>query len=182
MKKLLLGAIVGGILVFAWQTLSWTVLNLHAKEYQQAPGQDSVTMNSLNSLFSETGQYYIPHGKEGATAKEMQEMQKNMQGKPWAVVSYHKAYDENMMTNIIRGLLVALISVFFVCWILMKQINSSFASTFFSTLLIGVVGYLFIPYSMNIWFQVPGAMTNLVDTLVAWGLCGIWLGWWLNRK
>lgn len=181
MKKLFIGAIVGGILVFLWQTLSWTVLNLHAKEYQQAPAQDSV-LNYLNSQFSETGQYYLPHAKEGATAKEMQEEQKNMQGKPWAVVSYHKSYDENMVNNIIRGLLVAIISVFFVCWILMKQTNSSFSSTFFSTILIGVVGYLFIPYSMNIWFQVPGALTNLEDILVAWGLCGLWLGWWLNRK
>jgi hypothetical protein len=182
MKKLLIGALVGGILIFLWQTLSWTILNLHANEYQQAPGQDSLTMNSLNSIFSETGQYYIPHAKEGATTKEMEEMQKNMQGKPWAVVSYHKAYEMNMVINIIRGLLVAIISAFFVCWILVKQTNSSFATTFFSSLLIGVVGYLFIPYSMNIWFQTPGAITNLADALISWGLCGLWLGWWLNRK
>jgi len=48
---------------------------------------------------------------------------------------------------------------------------------FFSSLLIGVVGYLFIPYSMNIWFQTPGAMTNFADALICWGLCGLWLGW-----
>jgi predicted cobalt transporter CbtA len=48
MKKLIIGGLVGGILLFLWQTLSWTVLNLHAKEYQQAPAQDSV-LNFLNS-------------------------------------------------------------------------------------------------------------------------------------
>ena len=116
MKKLIIGGLVGGILLFLWQTLSWTVLDLHGKEYQQAPAQDSV-LNFLNSQFSETGQYYLPHGKEGASTEEMQQMQKDMQGKPWAVVSYHKAYDMNMVTNIIRGLLVAIISAFFVCWI-----------------------------------------------------------------
>jgi hypothetical protein len=181
MKKLIIGGLVGGILLFLWQTLSWTVLNLHAKEYQQAPAEDTV-LNFLNSQFSETGQYYLPHAKEGASTEEMQQMQKDMQGKPWVVVSYHKAYDMNMVTNIIRGLLVAIISAFFVCWILIKQTNTSFATTFFSSLLIGIVGYLFIPYSMNIWFQAPGAVTNFVDTLIAWGLCGLWLGWWLNRK
>ena len=182
MKKLIIGGIVGGILLFLWQTLSWTVLNLHAKEYLQAPGQDSLTMNSLNSIFSETGQYYIPHAKEGASTEEMQQMEKDMQGKPWAVVSYHKAYNMNMVTNIIRALLVAIISAFFACWILIKQTNTSFLTTFLSSLLIGIIGYLFIPYSMNIWFEAPGAATNFVDVLVAWGLCGLWFGWWLNRK
>jgi len=144
MKKLIIGGLVGGILLFLWQTLSWTVLNLHAKEYQQAPAEDTV-LNFLNSQFSETGQYYLPHAKEGASTEEMQQMQKDTQGKPWVVVSYHKAYDMNMVTNIIRGLLVAIISAFFVCWILIKQTNTSFATTFFSSLLIGIVGYLFIP-------------------------------------
>jgi hypothetical protein len=75
MKKLIIGGLVGGILLFLWQTLSWTVLNLHAKEYQQAPAQDSV-LNFLNNQFSETGQYYLPHAKEGASSEEMQQMQK----------------------------------------------------------------------------------------------------------
>lgn len=180
MKKLLIGALVGGILVFAWQTLSWTVLNLHAKEYKKVANQDSV-MNYLSSQFSEDGQYSLPREKENATAKEMEDFQKSMQGKAWAIVSYHKAYNTDMMMNIIRGLLVAIISAFFVCWILMKQ-KTSPGNTFISSLLIGVVGYLFIPYSGYIWYQTPGATTNLIDAIVSWGACGIWLGWWLNRK
>jgi hypothetical protein len=178
MKKLLIGAIVGGILVFLWQTLSWTVLSLHEPEYKQAANQDAV-IGSLNQL--EEGQYLVPRSDPKASMKEMEEYGKSMEGKPWAVVTYHKSYKMDMTMNIIRGLLVQIISAFFVCWILMKQ-NSSFGTTFISTLLIGVVGYLFITYSLYIWYQTPGAMTNLVDALVSWGLCGLWLGWWLNRK
>ena len=87
-----------------------------------------------------------------------------------------------MVTNISRALLAAIIAAFFASWILIKQTNTSFLTTFLSSLLIGVVGYLFIPYSMNIWFQAPDAVTNFIDVLIAWGLCGLWLGWWLNRK
>ena len=180
MKKLLIGALVGGILVFGWQTLSWTMLHLHDPEYKQASNQDAI-ISSLSSQFAEEGQYMVPRANEKASAKEMEDFQKNMEGKPWAVVTFHKAYKADMMMNIIRGFLVALISVFLVCWILKKQ-TSSFGTTFLSCLFIGLVGYLFIPYSGHIWFQTPGAMTNLIDALVAWGVCGIWLGWWLNRK
>jgi hypothetical protein len=48
--------------------------------------------------------------------------------------------------------------------------------------LIGLAGYLFIPFANKVWFQAPGLKTNVIDTLLSWGLCGIWLGWWLNRK
>ena len=181
MKKLVIGAIVGGILVFAWQTLSWTVLNLHAKEYQKAPSQDTI-MRFLNTQFTETGQYMIPTVDENATAEERQKVMDAMQGNPWAVVSYHKAYTTNMVNNILRGLAVSIISVLFVCWILASNPNRSFGGIFISTMLIGIVGYLFIPYSAAIWFETPGTITNFIDTLMSWGFCGIWLGWWLSRK
>jgi hypothetical protein len=178
MKKLIIGGLVGGILVFAWQSLSWTILNLHAAEYKQAPNQDAV-IGSLGQL--EEGQYMIPRVNDNASTKEMEDFQKSMEGKPWAVVNYHKSYDIDMTMNIIRGLIVAIVAAFFVCWVLMKQ-TSTFGTTFISSLLIGVAGYLYIPYSGHIWFQNPGATTHLIDAIVSWGLCGLWLGWWLNRK
>lgn len=180
MKKLLIGALVGGILVFAWQTLSWTMLNLHEAEYKQAPNQDAL-ISSLGQL--EEGQYMVPRANDNATQKEMQDFQKKMldEKKPWAVINYHKAYETDMTMNIIRGLLTAIIAAFFVCWVLMKQ-KSTFGTTFISSILIGVAGYLFIPYSGHIWFENPGATTHLIDALVSWGLCGLWLGWWLNRN
>jgi hypothetical protein len=104
-----------------------------------------------------------------------------MKGKPWALVNFHKAYDANMVTNIIRALIACIVLAFFVCWVLMKNTNSGFLTTFISCILIGVAGYLFFPYSGVIWFKNPGAMTYLIDALVSWGLCGLWLGWWLNR-
>ena len=178
MKKLLLGALVGGIIVFGWQSLSWSVLNLHGPEYKQAPNQDAI-IGSLGHL--EEGQYMIPRTNENASRKEMEDFQKSMEGKPWAVVNYHKSLESDMPMNVVRGLIVAIIAAFFVCWILMKQ-NSTFGITFMSTLLIGVAGYLFIPYSGHIWFENPGATTHFIDAVVSWGLCGLWLGWWLNRK
>ena len=181
MKKLLIGAIVGGILVFGWQTASWTFLNLHGKEMQQAKNQDSI-LNYLNTQFSEDGQYVIPRANDNASQKEMEDFQKTMTGKPWAVVTYHKAYKADMVMSGIRGILSTILGVLFVCWVLMKQTSVSFGTTFISCILIGIAGYLYIPYAGHIWMQVPGAMKNFIDVLISWGLCGLWLGWWLNRK
>lgn len=181
MKKLLIGALVGGILVFIWQTLSWTVLNLHGNEYKKAADQDNV-LNYLNGQFTEDGQYYMPHIGDNATSEEREKMGEAMKGKPWAVISYHKAYDATMIGNILRALIASIIAAFFVTWVLMKNVNSTFLVTFLNCILIGLAGYLFIPYAGHLWFENPGATTNLVDVLLSWGLCGVWLGWWLNRK
>jgi hypothetical protein len=182
MKKLIIGALVGSLIVFGWQTISWTIMKSHDQEYKQAPNQDAV-ISSLSSQLTAEGQYMIPRANVNASTEEMEEFGKRMldEKKPWAVVTYHPAYNANMMMNIIRGFLSILIGLFMVCWVLIKQ-NSTFGTTFMSALFIGLAGYLFIPYSGHIWFQTPGAMTNLVDVIVAWGVCGIWLGWWLNRK
>jgi len=183
MKKLLIGAIVGCLIVFGWQTISWTILKSHDQEYKQAPNQDAV-ISSLSSQLSEEGQYMIPRANAGASQQEMEDLQKKMidEKRPWAVVTYHKVYDSDMVMNIARGFIATLISLFMVCWVLMKQTTSTFGTTLISCLFIGIAGYLFIPYSGHIWFQTPGAMTNFIDVLVAWGVCGVWLGWWLNRK
>lgn len=181
MKKLVIGAIVGGILVFLWHTLSWTVLQLHQKEYQKAPNEEAI-VQFLNGQFKADGQYMVPTVDPKASAEEREKVTAAMMGKPWATINYHSAYNANMGTNIARGLLVDIIAVFFVCWVLMKNTNSTFSNTFISTLLIGIAGYLFIPYANYIWFPSPGATINFIDVLVSWGLCGIWLGWWLNRK
>jgi hypothetical protein len=181
MKKLIIGALIGGILIFLWLTLSWTVLNLHGKEYQKASNQDEV-MPFLSSHFTHDGQYRLPMIDQNASSEEHQKFMDSMKGKPWAVVSYHASYDADMVKNILIGLVAAILAAAFVCWILMKNTNSSFGTTFISCVLIGLAGYLFIPFSNRIWFETPGLKTNVIDTLVSWGLCGIWLGWWLNRK
>src|SRR5688572_13057956 len=129
MKKLLIGALVGGILVFLWQTLSWTVLDLHANESNKAPGKDSI-ISLLSSQFSEDGQYMVPTVERTASREEMEKFSENMKGKPWALVSYHKTYDMEMAPNITRTFIAALIAAFCVCWVLMKKSHTSFLITF----------------------------------------------------
>lgn len=181
MKKLVIGALVGGILVFLWQTLSWTALQLHNKEYGKAPGEEAI-MQTLNSQLKEDGQFRVPAVDENASSEQMEKIMADMQGKPWAIVSYHKAYKADMVTNILKGLAAAIISALFVCWILTTNPNRAFGGIFIATVLIGITGFLYIPFNNHIWWEASGAVTNLIDVLISWGLCGIWLGYWLKRK
>ena len=181
MKKWIIGAVVGGILTFAWQTLSWTILDLHRNGQQYTPKQDSI-LQFLNSQFAESGDYFLPTTPVGASQDEMEKLMAESSGKPWAKISYHTAWNANMTANIIRGLLVNIIMVAMMMWILMKMGDPSFTAIFISCLLAGLMAFLNFPYASYIWYQGGGIRADLLDALLQWGLCGVWLGWWLRRK
>lgn len=180
MKNILIGGAVAGLLLFLWQTLSWAVMDLHAKEYQATPAEDTLLASLAAHLTP--GQYMLPRAPQNASWEEVEKKQAEMTGKPWAVINYHKSFDTNMPKNMIRGLLSCMIAMTLVCWIFSQYKQPSFSKLLISSNCIGLAGYLFIPYSLNIWYETPDATTNLMDTVVGWGMAGAWLGWWVPRN
>lgn len=180
MNKLIIGAIIGGLLIFVWQFLSWSILNIHAPQQRYTPKQDTI-LAFLNEQFSEDGFYYMPGLPEGASGEEYQKAMEINAGKPWAQIYYHKSWNANMNMNMLRGLIVNIVAVMLLIWILMKFKENNLTITLLSALSVGIISYLTTNYTTSIWFETP-SMPDLIDAIAAWGLCGIWLGWWLNRN
>ena len=181
MKKLIIGAIVGGILTFGWQTLSWTALDLHRSANEYTPKQDSI-LQYLSTQFSEDGSYFLPTVPKGASAEESEKLMASVEGKPWAQISYHTKWNGAMGMNIFRGFLVSILMVALLIWILQKIPNPDFSTIFISAICVGLIGFMHFPYSTYIWYETRDIRANLMDALVMWGLCGAWLGWWLRKK
>jgi len=180
MKKLIIGSIVGGLLIFIWQTLSWTVLQLHDSALAYTPKQDSV-MQFLSTQFSADGSYYMPRLEKTASSEEMQKHMESMKGKPYALLQYYQSYDMSMGANIAKGLVINIIMVAFLCWILMRMTGNP--GTIFTTcLFIGVIVFINSPYTGHIWYPRADIMAHFIDALVSWGLCGVWLAFYLKKK
>lgn len=180
MNKQLVGTLVAGLILFIWQFISWNVLQLHQSEMQYTPKQDQI-MEALTQLDLEEGHYMIPTVADGASMEDQEKLMENMIGKPWATVSYHKAFEVNMGMNMTRGFLLDLVSAFLLVWILMKFRENNFMTSLLASLAVGAIGYLTIPYLHQVWMETDST-GYLIDTIVAWGLVGAWLGWWLNRN
>ena len=179
MKKLIIGALVGGLLLFIWQFLSWTKLNVHRAEFGYTANQDAV-IAALNENLEE-GTYMIPGMAPGATKEEQTAAHESAIGKPWALINYHNSYDTNMTMNMIRGFLVNVLAAFLLCWIFLNFRELSMKTAVLSAMAVGVIGYLVISYIDSIWFG-GSSIGDLIDAIAQWGLCGAWLGWWLNRE
>jgi hypothetical protein len=179
MKKLLIGALVGGIILFFWQFLSWTVLGTHNNMQSYSPKQTEV-LQFLDQTLDE-GFYYMPGLPEGSTMEENEKLLAENKGKPWAQVYFHKAENTSMNANMARGVLIDILAVLLVIWVLSKLGQHSFQEVFLCCLAIGLASYLTTAYTNGIWFQTR-TMGDLIDAIAGWGLVGAWLGWWLGRK
>lgn len=182
MKRIIIGSLVGAILVFGWQSVAHMFMHHHDSAYKPAANQENV-IASLSTMFKEEGQYLVPRPQPNASEEDMQKYDESMKGKPWAMVVYHPSYENNMGSAILRSFTTALLCVALFIWILGRN-PGSFSTIFLKSLGIGFFAYLFVWYNQNIWMQTPWDVTKgeLIDLLVAWGLCGLWLGWWLNRN
>lgn len=181
MKKLLIGALVGGILLFIWQFLSWTVMDLHRSAYQYTDKQDAI-LSFLNTQFDKEGSYMVPSLPPGATMEQHEEAMKTYGGKPWAVISYHQSMNTNMGANMIRGLIVDMLIVAFFCTLISRMNALNFVAILISSLFVGMIVFFMVPYTNHIWFKGADLMAYFIDCLVSWALVGIWLGWLYGRK
>ncbi len=179
MKKQLIATLVGGILLFVWQFLSWALLNVHGAEFTYTANQDRI-MEVLSQNLEE-GQYMLPTAPPNSTPEQQQAIMESSTGKPWATLTYHKSMSADMGMNMLRAFAIDLLSVFLLVWLLLQSANLQFKSALLSSLAVGVIGYLTIPYLNTIWFE-ESSNGHLVDAVVQWGLVGVWLGWWLTKK
>lgn len=181
MKKLIIGSLVGGIIIFFWQFLSWTVLNLHYNAHQYTPNQDAI-LQTLSTQLDKDGGYIVPGLPPDATREQHEAAMESGKGKPWAVITYHQAMNGNMGMNILRGLIVDILMVAFFCSVISRMNALNFISILVASLFTGMIVFLNVPYTYHIWFQTFDLLAYFIDMLLAWGLCGIWLGWWYGRK
>lgn len=181
MKKALIGALVGAILVFGWQTIAHTVMHHHDAGYKTVPNQDSVIAGFTN-IFKQDGQYFVPLLDMKATSEEREKWMKSMEGKPWAMVTYHSSFKGDMITPMIRGFATAFLCVLLLIGILGKN-PGAFGVIFLKSIAAGFFSFMFIWYNQNIWMQTPWEVIQgeMIDCLVAWGLCGLWLGKYLKK-
>ena len=176
--KTIVGMLVAALIMFMWQFLSWSMLNVHGSEFTHTADQDKI-LSYLGDNLKE-GTYFLPHAPPTATQEEAMAFMDTRYDKPWAKIQYNDSFDNNMSMNMFRGFTANLLAAFLLIWLLMKIPENNFVTTLLAALGVGVIAYINFPYINSIWFE-GSSIGYLVDTVVQWGVVGAWLGWWLNR-
>ncbi len=177
--KVFISALVGGILLFIWQSLSWAVLNVHGDAMAfSAEGQEEILEAMSEHL--ETNIYYLSYADPEATPEEFSEQ---ATGRPQALVNYVSEYQNNMGPLMVRGLVYSFFVALVVSLVLARSRNTGFIGRFFTVMGFALVLILFDTLGdMNWWYHpMNWVWPEVIDYLVMFALSGIWMAWWMGR-
>ena len=183
MKRSIIAILVGTVVLFVYQAMSWMVLPIHNNSFMYTSRQDSI-LATLSGL--EEGYYSLPGKAPGTTDEEHHKNMESMNGKPWAMVHYHHSFSMNMGPSMLRGFSINLIAV----WIVVMILSSAAGvfNTFRSRLWVSLLFAIFCITQSNLmdwnWFETPMHYTSgaVIDKLLGWLLTGSWLAWYMGRK
>jgi len=185
MQRTIIAALVGAVILFIYQAMSWIALPIHKDAMKYTSNQDSV-IAYLSKHLPEDGMYGMPIAPKNASAEEHKAMMDKGMGKPFAMINYHAAMKGDMAGNMIIGFIINLIATFIIAMLLVR--TSGIYTSFGARLMI-VMGFSIViicqSFLMELnWMGSPMhyIMGWIIDALLGWLLCGIWLAWYTGRK
>lgn len=186
-KKIILGGLLAGVLMFVWSSLAHTVLPIGEMGISTTANEDAI-LAVLRTNLSAPGFYFIPghqmmqaEKSSGAEReKAMAEWQTKYGGGPWAVMMYHPSGAITMITRqlvceLITDLLAGMILAFALL-MSVARVRTFWGRIGFITLL-GLLPWLVVDASYLNWYGFPFkyGMGEVLDQGIGAVLAGIGL-------
>ena len=183
--RVILAAILGGLVMFAWGAFSHMVINLEGDTINQIPNEAAVVAAMKQNITAD-GVYALPgiDMSRKPTDEEMNAWMAKYEEGPTAMVFYNtKGADvftpHQFLVQYLADFLAALSGSFILFFA-----GVSFSRGVVISVLIGIAGWcaLLIPY-WN-WYRFPFEFVrmDLVDQVAGWFLAGLVMSWLLRVR
>lgn len=177
MMKLLFGSLIGGIILFVWSWLTWTLVPIHSGTIQNINNEEAV-VTAMNINMDKKGVYVFPAIPESHDQVAVDEFNQKYQQGPVGMIIYDPQGSDPMPpSQMIIGLIIDLIAAFFTGWFLSR--STAAASTYMSRVVYcGMLG-IFLALLSHIvnwnWMNYPLDYTTAwtLDTIIGWILAGL---------
>lgn len=180
-KALLLGGILGGLLVFAWGSVSWMALSWHERTLKAFSNEDVVAV-TLQAYAPEPGVYVLPNAGGGTTAEEkqarMEEAHRKMAEGP-IVFAAIQGPSPGMGPQMAQGVVSTILAALLVTWLVLQANLGSFGRRYALVVVFAVAASLVGVAPNWIWwgFATDYTLVTLADVLIGWGLGGLAIAW-----
>jgi hypothetical protein len=176
MKKLLISAAVGGIVLFIWGWLAW-LLPIHTSSILTINNEDSV-ITPMQVNMEQRGVYVFPAMPTTADQAAKDEWTQKYQEGPTGMIIYNpEGSNPSNAGQMIIGLIISMISAFFVAWFLSR--STAAASSYIARVAYcGMLG-IFVSVSVHMvnwnWMEYPPDYTVgwIIDTVIGWLVAGV---------
>ena len=169
MKKIVIAALVGGLIVFVWGALAHMLTPLGTMGISNLPNEDTV-LASLRANVPASGMYWFPGERP-----DQKEWEAKMKEGPSGLLIYTagggpmldpKQLISELLTNIFAAFIAATI---------IALIAAPYSKRVSVIALMGVFGWASVLLSYWIWYHFPTAyiLGELIMEVVGWGLAGL---------
>jgi len=184
-KKIILGGIVAGVLIFIWSSLAHTVLPIGAMGISTTANEDALVA-AFKANLSAPGFYFIPghqimQAEQASGAdrqRAMDEWQSKYGGGPWAVMVYHQSgaslLEPRQLVGEFASDLVAGLIMAFALLMATARVRSLVSRVVF-VMLIGLLPWIIVDFSNWNWYGFPFKyeISQLLDQGIGALLAGI---------
>jgi len=180
-KSLVLGALLGGIVAFAWSAVSWTMLTWHNPTMNSFTNEEAVA-KVLAENAPVGGMYWLPgvppgydkmKGDEKKAAEKLMEDRMKTMPFVYGVVQPHATFD--MPKQMGAGLLFDILGALLITMLVMKTGGMSYMGRvmFIVTIALAVGVIAVVPGWVWWHYGTSWTVIGMLDILIAWFLAGL---------
>jgi hypothetical protein len=169
MKKIILAALVGGIIVFIWSAIAHMATPLGTMGISNLPNEDAV-MASLRANVPDSGMYWFPGERP-----DHKEWEAKMKEGPSGLLFYTAGGGPMMHPKQLISELLTNIVAAFIAASIVALIFAPYAKRVGVIVMMGVFGWVSLLLSYWIWYHFPTAyvLGEMVTEVVGWFLAGL---------
>jgi hypothetical protein len=182
MRNHIIFSVLGGLIFFVWQSISWSGANFHSAEQTYTPLETAV-LGAIAETGLEPGMYVLGMSDPALEQEDRwAQWEANFKGKPWGVLNYQASNDMTIGMNMFRGYCISVIAAALLFLLLSRTTGLTISRAVTTAVAIGFIGFLVEPYSYSIWYKTPGVIIHLLDGVLPWAILGLLAGRMLGAK
>ena len=176
MNRTIITIVLGTILLFAWNAISWMALPFHSDTIKNMP-EAAIPINQLKDTLTEDGVYHYPGMPENNSQEAMDAINAKLEEGPRITMMVYKTGASSFMDPklFVGGLIINLLTAIFAFILISKLNKKSFQNIIISSVSIGIIVALVTDISWMNWYLFPldYTLVNVFDRLIAFTLLGL---------
>ena len=186
MFKVLIAAIVGGLIFFGWNSFSWSVLPWHQQTVKHFDNEQLVA-ETLKANIPETGIYVIPkmNFDSDDNNKTVSDTEKSKKQEPFGFLSYRtKGIERSMEETTKLALGMSVLASIFIVILLSCTSELSYMARVLFVVMAGMIGALLGHVPNWIWwgFDTNYTIVMIADTLIGWFLASLVIAAFVGKE
>lgn len=185
MRRRIITILLGTLIIFVWNAVSWTVLPFHSNSLNNIP-KSAIDADKLQKVLPSDGVYHYPGLPDGNEVKDLADLEKKLNTGPRITLMVFKKGATNLFDPKTLGLnlLFNFLTVVITFFIVYNNKNKTLKNIVVTTSLIGLtIGLVSDLPQMN-WYLFPLEYTlvNVFDHIIALVLIGFLFGLYTFKK